>query len=106
MAVSAIQASAAQIARFEQNMTSAVAAPPPVQGPQHGFGVMLEDALTSVNQTQLDARGAVSALASGESVDLHGTMIRLEKADITLRAMTSVRDRVIGAYEQVMNMAL
>ncbi len=70
------------------------------------FGTMLEGALTSVNDAQLDARNAVSDLASGQSVDLHGTMIRLEKAEITLRTMTSVRDRLITAYEQVMNMAL
>lgn len=70
------------------------------------FGTLLDNAVTSVNRAQLDAKDAVSTLASGENVDLHGTMIRLEKAEISLRAMTSVRDRLIGAYEQVMNMAL
>ena len=52
------------------------------------------------------ADGALSALASGESVDLHGTFVELEKADITLRTMVSVRDKVIHAYEQIMNMGI
>ena len=42
-------------------------------------------------------------LAAGKNVDLHGTMISLEKADISLRTMVSVRDKLISAYEQIMN---
>ncbi|HHO53588.1 MAG TPA: flagellar hook-basal body complex protein FliE, partial [Deltaproteobacteria bacterium] len=34
------------------------------------------------------------------------TMIELEKADIALRTMVSVRDKFIAAYEQVMNMSV
>ena len=76
--------------------------------PTHGsgFASVLEDAVTRVDDMQHDADDALQGVASGESVDLHGTMIALETADIALRAMVSVRDKVIGAYEQVMNMAI
>lgn len=95
------------IASFPSLEAPQPVAPPREATPAQGsFGTMLENAVTSVNTAQLDARDSVAALASGESVDLHGTMIRLEKAEIALRAMTSVRDRMIAAYEQVMNMAL
>jgi flagellar hook-basal body complex protein FliE len=33
-------------------------------------------------------------------------MIALEEADIALRTMVSVRNKLVGAYEQVMNMAI
>lgn len=86
----------------------------PATGPMSGapsadapaFSELLVQAVGSVNAEQIDARDALQGLASGENVDLHGTMIALEKAEISLRAMTSVRDRLIGAYEQVMNMAI
>ena len=71
-----------------------------------GFAQTLSQAVNKVNEAQLDARDSLAGLASGENVDLHGTMIALEEAEIALRARTSVRDRLIGAYEQVMNMAL
>lgn len=71
-----------------------------------GFAQTLSQAVETVNEAQLGARDSLAGLASGQNVDLHGTMIALEEAEIALRAMTSVRDRLIGAYEQVMNMAL
>jgi len=79
----------------------------PAQAPATtDFGSMLTQAVESVNGAQLNARDSLAGLASGENVDIHGTMIQLEQAEISLRAMTSVRDRMVAAYEQVMNMAL
>ena len=59
-----------------------------------------------VNEVQLQSDDMIKGLASGQHVDLHGTMIAMEKADISLRAMVSVRDKMLQAYEQVMNMTL
>ena len=73
---------------------------------QQGAFTSALEAVEQVNQQQQVADGALSALASGESVDLHGTFVELEKADITLRTMVSVRDKVIHAYEQIMNMGI
>jgi len=106
MAIAPVSAASAQLVQLDTALPT-VAATPEVAAPQSSsFGVMLENAVQSVNTNQVEARHAVDALATGESVDLHGTMIRLEKAEISLRAMTSVRDRLVAAYEQVMNMAL
>lgn len=79
-------------------------APEPVEGPS-SFGSVL-DAVEGVNQDQLKADDALASFAAGENVDLHGTFIALEKADISLRAMVSVRDRALAAYEQIMNMSI
>ena len=70
------------------------------------FTTQMGEAIESVNDMQIQADDALSALASGEEVDLHGTMIALQEADIALRTMVSVRDKVISAYEQVMNMSI
>jgi flagellar hook-basal body complex protein FliE len=67
------------------------------------FADKVTDAVSSVNDAQKKGESALSALASGREVDLHGSMIALEEADIALRTMVSVRDRAIGAYEQLMN---
>jgi flagellar hook-basal body complex protein FliE len=70
------------------------------------FSTTLAQGLQSVEGAQSSAHSALELLASGQQVDLHGTMIELEKADIALRTMVSVRDKVIAAYEQVMNMTV
>lgn len=72
-------------------------------------GTSFEDVMRqveAVNTRQIEGDVALARFASGENVDLHGTFIALEKADITLRAMVSVRDRVVSAYEQVMGMSI
>ncbi len=70
------------------------------------FGTLMASAIDGVERQQQDAHHLLDLLATGESVDLHGTMIALEKAEISLRAMASIRARAIGAYEAVMNMAI
>ncbi len=79
----------------------AVAAP---SGP--AFSDRLKSALEAVDATQVQADDKLQAVAAGEDVDLHSTMIALQEADITLRAMVSVRDKVVDAYQQVMNMSI
>jgi len=70
------------------------------------FGGTLDTAIKQVDQQQHLADDALVDIASGKKVDLHGTMIQLEKADIALRTMVSVRNKFIRAYEQIMNMTI
>ena len=76
------------------------------QAAKGDFSASLESAISNVDSLQQTADARLKSLASGENVDLHGTMIELEKADIALRAMVSVRNKLVNAYEQVMNMAI
>jgi flagellar hook-basal body complex protein FliE len=46
----------------------------------------------------------LARVASGEEADIHGTVIALQEADISVRLMVSVRDEAVGAYEKIMNM--
>ncbi len=87
-----------------QPSTGAGAAKGPDGG--EGFGDQLQSAVGSVETQHQAADDALKLLATGEEVDLHGAMIELEKADVALRTMVSVRNRVIGAYEQIMNMGV
>jgi flagellar hook-basal body complex protein FliE len=70
------------------------------------FESSLMQAIHTVDRQQHAGDDALALLARGEHVDLHGAMIELEKADIALRAMVSVRDKLVSAYEQVMTMAI
>ena len=75
-------------------------------GPAGTFADKLATAVDGVSDKQLAADDKLAQLASGENVDLHGTMIALEEAEITLRTMTAVRDKVVGAYQEIMNMSI
>ena len=70
------------------------------------FGDLFDSAVQAVDATQHNADSQLEGLASGRNVDLHGTMIALEEANISLHAMTSVRDKLVDAYQSIWNMPI
>lgn len=68
------------------------------------FGEFLTDSLSKVNDMQHQANVSMEKLASGESKNLHETMLAVEKADIAFRTMNQVRSKVLDAYKEIMKM--
>lgn len=66
------------------------------------FSDILKNALNSVNSAQVEADEAVQQVLSGESKDIHETMIALQKADVSLKLMLEVRNKILEAYQEVM----
>ncbi|MEN9784859.1 MAG: flagellar hook-basal body complex protein FliE [Pseudomonadota bacterium] len=69
-----------------------------------GFGEALDSAIRGVDAAQAEADAKLRGLATGENVDIHGTMIALEEANISLRTMGSVRDKVVEAWQALWHM--
>src|SRR5690554_3946396 len=67
----------------------------PESGGSKSFGDFLMDSISKVNQAQVDADVAVQKLASGESQNLHETLLAVEKADIAFKTMNQIRSKVI-----------
>lgn len=68
------------------------------------FAEALKGSLAEVNQAQITADHAAQQIAAGETKDLHGAMIKLEEADISLRLMVQVRNKAVEAYQEIMRM--
>ncbi len=69
-----------------------------------GFASVLKDSLTQVNAMQQKADAAITALATGEKVSLHETMIAMEQADVSFRMMMQVRNKIVEAYQEILRM--
>lgn len=69
-----------------------------------GFAELLGEALSRTNQSQLDADQAAIALQSGEAENLHDVMLAMEEADISMRLLVQMRNKVTEAYKEIMNM--
>ena len=78
--------------------------PKPVPSGEASFGNWLEKSINAVNKMNNEADTAAGKLASGESKDIHGTMISMQKADIAMNLMMEVRNKIISAYEEVKRM--
>lgn len=70
------------------------------------FGEFLKDSMSEVNDLQHEANKAMERLASGESKNIHETLLAVEKADIAFRTMNQVRSKVIDAYKEIMRMQI
>ncbi len=66
------------------------------------FSDILKSALNSVDSAQFEADAAVKQVLSGESKDIHETMIALQEADVSLKLMLEVRNKILEAYQEVM----
>ena len=63
-----------------------------------------EKLLQDVNQQQFDAEAKKVELLVTENKDIHGTMLALEKAELSMRLMLQIRNKLVSAYEEVMRM--
>ena len=68
------------------------------------FADTLKEAVNNVNELHLDADRKAQELATGKTDDIASVMIATEKADIALRAMVQVRNKIIDAYQEIMKM--
>jgi len=72
--------------------------------PQTGFGQWLAQSLSEVDQLQKTSDTAAQKLITGESKDIHGTMISMQKSGIAVDLVVEIRNKVIAAYEEVKRM--
>jgi flagellar hook-basal body complex protein FliE len=73
-------------------------------GSSTDFGGALQSAVKAVEGHQAAADDAAFKVASGQNQNYHEMMIALEEANISLRAMGSVRDKFVEAYQAIWNM--
>ena len=71
------------------------------------FASVLRNSIEQVNQTQQTAEGMAANFAAGESdTNLHEVMISLQKASVSFQEMVQVRNKLVTAYHDVMNMSI
>jgi len=69
------------------------------------FGQMLSRAVNTVNDLQQDSAAKKTAFEMGDkSVTLAETMIASQKAGVAFEATVQVRNKLVEAYKEVMNM--
>ena len=73
--------------------------------PKVSFSELMDSSVGSVNEAQGRATELARAFEAGdENVDLAEVMISLQKADLSFKAMTEVRNKLVSAYQEIMNM--
>jgi flagellar hook-basal body complex protein FliE len=99
----------AMIAQLKAHATRPQATPPVVQAEQPAAKVEFSDALKSaldgVNTSMVKADQQGKAFAMGDdSVSLSDVMVSMQKASINFQASIQVRNKLVSAYHDIMNM--
>ena len=74
----------------------------PAPGKSGSVGESFAEALGEVGRVTKQADQAADGLIDG-SVDIHEAMVCMEKADLMLKLGTTVRNKLLDAYQQLMN---
>ena len=69
------------------------------------FQSMFKNAIDNVNEAQKTAGSLATRFEQGDpSVGLPEVMIALQKSSVSFQAMTQVRNKLVEAYKDIMNM--
>jgi len=90
--------------------TAAQAAGKPAEASAGAAGVpdfanVLKSSIDKVSETQKSANQMAEKLVAGDNTqNLHEVMIALQTASVSFQEMVQVRNRLVSAYQDVMNM--
>ncbi len=71
------------------------------------FGALLKGAIDHVNDIQNKADSLETSFETGDpNTSLVEVMVALQKANVSFQAMTEVRNKLVSAYQDIMNMPM
>ncbi len=81
--------------------TSAVAGSEVADTGGASFGDIFGKAIDAANHADAFASQKVDALARGVGDDLHGTMIAVKEADISVKLVATIRNKLLDAFNDL-----
>lgn len=76
----------------------------PTTGGKEGFGDMLQTALDTISNGS-GAETKVADLAAGKT-DIVNLVTAVAESEVAVETLVTIRDRVISAYQEIMNMPI
>lgn len=77
------------------------------KGEQPDFSNMFKNAVNQVNEVQQQAGELKTQFELGNpNIDIADVMVKSQVATVSYQAMTQVRNRLVSAYQEIMNMSV
>ncbi len=70
------------------------------------FADTLNGFVSNVNNLQNSANDAIDKMASGQTADVHEVMVAMEKAKVSFDMLLQIRNKMLDAYKQRMQMQM
>ena len=74
---------------------------------ENSFGQVLQQSIDKVNEQQSVAANMMTDFQNGTSdTSVAEVMVSMQKASLSFTAMTQVRNKLVDAYQEIMNMPI
>ncbi|MCX2861710.1 flagellar hook-basal body complex protein FliE [Paucibacter sp. PLA-PC-4] len=103
-AASSLGSLQSELARIEQDALRLASGPG--EADSQGFGRSMELALRQVDTKDQDAAARMTAVENGESDDLVGAMLASQNASLSFSMLMQVRNKVVGAVDELIKLQL
>lgn len=70
------------------------------------FSNMLSDAISKVNDSEVNANNKIESLIKGEDVEMHEVMLAMQESVLSLQALIEVRNKTVEAYQEISKLQL
>jgi len=102
-----IQQVLAEMRALQARAAGSTAQAATADAPTTDFAALMKSSADTISTMQNQATALSTAYESGDkSVDLTKVMLEVQKAGLAFRAMTEVRNKLLDAYSQIMNMSV
>ena len=72
---------------------------------QSDFSDILKQSVDKVNDAQMDSKKLQEAFQMGDpNVQVSEVMVAMQKSNVSFQAMLQVRNKLVSAYQEIMNM--
>jgi flagellar hook-basal body complex protein FliE len=102
--VSALSGIGSAVTGAASVLTGTAAAGAGAAGAATPFSGIFQSMVEQTSELDAKASQAVTGLLSGQGVEIHDAMIATEKADMAFELALQVRNKAVGAYQQMMAM--
>jgi len=76
-------------------------AAPAEQPAAGGFGDMLTNAISNLQETQTGAAGAAQSLGDGSATDPASVVMQVERAQLAMQLASQIRNKAVEAYQDI-----
>ena len=105
MKINSVDHVLAQMRAMSAQMEEATKSVNPVKESNgNDFTNMLANAINQVNEVQQTSASSQNAFERGEDIALSEVMVNVQKASVAFTGMVEVRNKMLSAYKEIMNM--
>ena len=70
------------------------------------FSNVLSDAISKVNDSEVNANNKIESLIKGEDVEMREVMLAMQESVLSLQALIEVRNKTVEAYQEISKLQL